>query len=278
VQAFAEVVKLSSTIIFYMPNTVRLAVWWAEHSGDSIRASKTPESLAEEPAFGGGIGWNLEGVSFRFTEEMPSLFNGLKLRILPRSSLVITGASGSGKSTLLALLLGNLRPSEGSVSLLAEGEERAPEGKVRRKLLASIGYVGPESFLVEGTILENVTYGINRPCSDADVKEALLQAECGFVFSLPRGLDHRITEQGTGLSAGQKQRLSLARALLRKPLALILDEATSNLDRESEARLIETLRGLKASTTLIIVTHREAILTLADQILTLDQGPSQGPY
>ena len=94
---------------------------------------------------------------------------------------------------------------------------------------------------------------------------ALNLANCAFVSRLDKGLEHGLTEQGEGLSAGQKQRLALARALLRKPNVLILDEATSNLDIHSEESLVKTFEQLKGKVTIIAVTHREALLRIADQ-------------
>ena len=137
------------------------------------------------------------------------------------------------------------------------------------RLLANIGYVGPESFLIEGTIRSNLIYGLEREPSPAEIECALALADCSFIATLPDGLEHPLTFLETGLSAGQKQRLSLARALLRNPRALILDEATSNLDLDTEKKLVETLQRLKGRVTLIVATHRTALLALADQHLNL---------
>jgi ATP-binding cassette subfamily B protein AbcA/BmrA len=129
--------------------------------------------------------------------------------------------------------------------------------------LDSVGYVGPESFLIEGTVKENLSYGLHQVASDIDIRNVLDHADCGFVHSLPLGLEHRLTEQGEGLSAGQKQRLALARALLRKPKVLVLDEATANLDTETELRLVATLEKIRDGMTIVAVTHREALLRIA---------------
>ena len=161
-------------------------------------------------------------------------------------------------------------PQEGSVKLTA-GTKLLPLSEIRKSLLPHVGYVGSESFLIAGTILENLTYGLETVPSEKDIQLALEKSGCDFISRLNTGLAHPITEQGQGLSAGQKQRLSFARALLRNPKVLILDEATANLDYETEKNLIKTLTQMKGSTTIIAVTHREALLVLADQTIKLPQ-------
>jgi len=147
----------------------------------------------------------------------------------------------------------------------------------RAKLLQTVGYVGPEPFLFDGTIRENLLYALSgRLPDDAQIFAAMDKAECGFVRELSLGLDHPLTEQGLGLSAGQKQRLGLARALLRDPKVLVLDEATANLDFETERRLVETLGDLKGRMTLLIVTHRPALRAIGDLCLELSAGVKTG--
>lgn len=187
-----------------------------------------------------------------------------------KKTLVILGPSGAGKSTLLQLMLGVSTPSSGQVIIESGGKKNKIE-ELRPAILNSFGYVGPDPFIIEGTIYDNLVYGLYRIPTKDELNEAIELAQCQFVYSMKNDLNHHLTEQGTGLSAGQKQRLSLARALLRHPKALFLDEATSNLDRETEAKLIKSLEKLKGRTTLIVVTHREALLALADQTLRLEE-------
>lgn len=216
----------------------------------------------------GLVGWSLKNVRFQYPGASATVFNEFDAQIRPGETCVIRGPSGAGKTTLLGILLGELKPGLGEVNVSNESGVY-PLASVRSELLPRVGYVGPESFLLEGSIRENLVYGLDRVPSDTEVQHALDLAECGFVRELPRGLDHHLTEQGQGLSAGQKQRLSLARALLRDPRILVLDEATSNLDTETEGRLVETLSGLKRKMTLIVVTHRDQPLKLADQTIQL---------
>ena len=225
------------------------------------------ESLPQKirPGFDQPIGWNVDNLTFGF-DGSPPLFQRFELTVNPQRTLVITGASGSGKSTLIQLLVGELEPQSGKVSVQTTSEAIAVKD-CSRQLTSIMGYVGPEPYLIEGSIRENLAYGLAQIPSDAEISRALDQAQCSFVDHL--GLDHFITEQGQGLSAGQKQRLSLARALLRAPKVLILDEATANLDSETELKLIDTLKTLKGKMTIVAITHRQALLSIADDQLQL---------
>jgi ATP-binding cassette subfamily B protein len=225
-------------------------------------------ALGEEIALRQPIGWDLKNVSFTYPESDTTVIKLLSLTVAPGSTLVILGPSGTGKSTLLSMLVGDLSPTEGTVSVMLDGEPKSLT-EAQSRLSKNIGYVGPESFIFDGTVYENLVYGLFRPVTDTEVREALEITECQFVWSLPHQLSHHLSDQGHGLSAGQKQRLSLARAFLRQPKALILDEATSNLDTETEARLIQTFLRIKGRMTVVCVTHRDSLLTIADRKIVL---------
>jgi ABC-type multidrug transport system fused ATPase/permease subunit len=272
VQSFSELVRLSSSISYSLPMATRFAQWWDAHSHDGTQNSAIKNTVKETQSvdFKGPIGWKLENISFAYPNSTQQIFNNYSLHIPEGSSLVIIGESGSGKSTLLSLLLGISVPQKGSITLERE-QQKYPLAKVRQSLLPHVGYVGSESFLIEGTIRDNLVYGLDAMPSEIEIQDALNKSECDFIPRLSEGLNHFITEQGQGLSAGQKQRLSFARALLRNPQVLILDEATANLDSETEKNLIKTLMKLKRSTTIVTVTHREALLTIADQVVKFPQ-------
>ena len=216
------------------------------------------------------VGWRLTGVGYRYPDGPSDLFSMLDLEVAPGQTLVVFGPSGVGKSTLLNLFLGGIQPTQGHIDLLLDNGVIKPLSSFRSRILASVGYVGTDSFIFEGTVFENLTYGLLMPPAQSEVSRALELAECGFVKSLDKGLDYKLTEQGQGLSAGQKQRLSLARALLRNPKILILDEATANLDADIEAKLLTTLLRLKGQMTILAVTHRPSVMMIAD--LQLDLG------
>lgn len=269
VQNFSDVTKLASSIGYSFPGVVRFAKWWAENGLDapsvSVETEVEDKDWSEEH-----LGWRLQNVYFRYPGASEPLFSEFQLEVLPGSAVVIIGESGSGKSTLLSLFLGMNRADQGTVVLTVSGVPFSlPQHK--KNLLKHVGYVGSESFLIAGTVRDNLLYGLVHRPSDAEIEVALRRAECDFVFQMNDGLSHKITEQGQGLSAGQKQRLSLARALLRKPKVLILDEATANLDSQTEKRIVGMLSGLKGSTTLVIVTHRDAPLEIADKVIRLNR-------
>jgi ABC-type multidrug transport system fused ATPase/permease subunit len=264
VQNVGEASKTLASFKLYGPQTLLLASWWRDTYAKELEEKRAllPAPSNHEP-FLRPIGWRLSGVSFSYSSGQGDVIKNFTENIPPGSVWVITGPSGAGKSTLRSLLLGTSEPSQGSIDLEIDSTKTISLASARARLLDSVGYVGPESFLIEGTVKENLSYGLHQVASDIDIRNILDHADCGFVHSLPLGLEHRLTEQGEGLSAGQKQRLALARALLRKPKVLVLDEATANLDTETELRLVATLEKIRDGMTIVAVTHREALLRIA---------------
>jgi ATP-binding cassette subfamily C protein len=270
-QNSAPLGQASANAVFLWPQVTALYTWWQTEYLPSGAADARPAgSHALVPlAVPTAVGWRCEQVGFTYPGAARPVLRDLTFEIAPGSAVVINGPSGAGKSTLLNLLLAQLTPLAGTIDLIAgDARMRLAEGKTQ--LMPLVGYVGAESFLVDGTIRENLLYGVHRTPGEAELAVALGKAECGFIDELPGRLEHRLTEQGAGLSSGQKQRLSLARALLRRPGVLVLDEATANLDAATEERLVDTLTELKGGMTIVAVTHRPALLRLADQVLTLE--------
>jgi ABC-type multidrug transport system fused ATPase/permease subunit len=274
VQYFSDAGRQMSAIRFAWPQVVELARWWSQHSFDGVRNRQDlrRKQRTAEP-FSAPLGWKLNHVSFSY-DTGAKIFDQLSLEVAPGSSLVITGASGSGKSTLVQLLLGMSRPTSGSIELTNGSDGNVPLQSAHDRLLRSMGYVGAESFIVEGSIRDNLLYGLSWTVTEQQIWDALKSAEATFVEKLQGGLEYPLTDQGQGLSAGQKQRLGLARALLRAPKVLLLDEATSNLDEATESKLIQTFSRLKGELTLVVVTHRKSLEALADQRLDLDSARS----
>jgi ABC-type multidrug transport system fused ATPase/permease subunit len=274
VQSMGELANLGSHLSLTRPRMIALWDWWRTNVANEAPLPQAAVTTADEtPAFdpGGPVGWRLEGVTFSYPGSTEPVLDAVDLEITPGSTLVIVGPSGVGKSTLLAILLGLETPDAGRIFVTPHDHAPVPLGDAREQLLNHVGYVGPDSFIIAGTIRENLAYGTRESFDDTQINEALAMADCRFVADMPGGLDHTLTEQGEGLSAGQKQRLSLARALLRRPDILILDEATANLDNAAEQRMVETMNGLKGRMTIIAVTHREGLLEIADQIIQLEQ-------
>jgi ABC-type multidrug transport system fused ATPase/permease subunit len=211
---------------------------------------KPPRSTAPPPAI------TLRGVGFRWPGARSPIFEGLDLHIPAGGRFGIVGPNGSGKTTLLHLILGLEEPQAGEILV---GGIPARDYAV---LGGPVSYVGTENLLILGSVRENLVYGVAGHVEDADLRRALDQVGLGpWVDGLAKGLDHRIGENEEGLSAGQKQRLSLARALLRNPSLLVLDEASANIDSRSELEVTSLLETITPTCTILIVSHKPGILT-----------------
>lgn len=207
-----------------------------------------------------------ENVTFSYSTDSRTILNNVSFAAGPGEQIGIIGLSGSGKSTLLGLISGILEPASGRITV----EEISADQYFQTRPF-SLGYVGSDPYLVEGSIKDNLEYGAASGYSDEQYRQVLESVHLQeFVIGLKDGLDFRIKENGDGLSAGQKQRLSLARSLLRKPKVLILDEVTSNLDNALEMEIAGVLRQLKGICTVVIVSHKPGILRFADRIYEMD--------
>jgi PrtD family type I secretion system ABC transporter len=221
-------------------------------------------------ALAGDIGGHLrlEGVSFRYAPDRPWAVRALDLDVAPGTILGIVGPPGSGKSTLVKLLLGLERPDEGRVLLDGLDLRRLRPSELRRRL----GVVPQDVQLFEGTIAENIALGAGPVDRGRIVAAARFVGLHPIVAGLPDGYDTRLGERGSGLSAGQRQLVALARAVVRNPRLLVLDEATSALDAASEARLVANLRRAGSGRCVVLVTHRLALLQACDRALLLREG------
>ncbi|WP_329159029.1 ABC transporter ATP-binding protein/permease [Streptomyces sp. NBC_01717] len=208
-----------------------------------------------------GVGFGYEGVDSPAVEDFT-------LSARPGETVALVGASGAGKSTVLNLLIGFIRPTSGRI--LLDGTDMATLDLRSYRRFLSV--VPQESILFEGTIRENVTYGMGET-DEHTVRQALRDANAlDFVEDLPDGLSTVVGERGARLSGGQKQRLAIARALIRDPRVLILDEATSALDTRSEALVQEALARLIHGRTVFVVAHRLSTIRAADRIVAMDRG------
>jgi ATP-binding cassette subfamily B protein len=207
-------------------------------------------------------------VSFTYpTNHKPSLAN-INVLAEPGRMIALVGPSGSGKSTFINLVIGFLRPTSGSIKL--DGVDMAAlDLRSSRKFLS---VVAQDTILFDGTVYENVTYGMSEPTATA--AEAALRAANAweFVSKLPDGIDTIVGERGSRISGGQKQRLAIARAIIRDPRILVLDEATSALDSESERLIQSAFHELMKSRTTFVVAHRLSTVKEAHLILVLENG------
>jgi subfamily B ATP-binding cassette protein MsbA len=208
-----------------------------------------------------------EDVWFEYNPGQPVL-RGVSFHAAPGTTTALVGSSGSGKSTLISIVMAFNRPSKGRV--LADGHDLGDVSLLDyREQLAS---VLQENFLFDGTIAENVGYAAPGATID-EIKEACRIAHCDeFIRQFPQGYDTVVGERGIKLSGGQRQRVSIARAILADPRILILDEATSSLDSESEQMIQDGLRRLRSGRTTFVIAHRLSTIRSADQILVLEAG------
>ena len=199
--------------------------------------------------------------------EMPAI-DGLSLHVRPGEVVALAGPSGGGKSTLAMLLMRFHDPQQGEVRLDGTGVRHF----ALRELRAAIGLVPQEIFLFGGSVAENIRYG--RPdASDQELREAAQGAQAhGFIEALPQGYDTLVGERGVRLSAGERQRIAIARVLLEDPAVVVLDEATSSLDAESEHLVQRAFEHLLRGRTTLVIAHRLSTVRRADRVIILDRG------
>jgi subfamily B ATP-binding cassette protein MsbA len=228
-----------------------------EDRGDGDRAAV--------PAVGGEVVF--EDVGFAY-EEGKLVLKGISFSAPAGSTTALVGSSGSGKSTLIGLVTAFHRPQSGRI--FVDGRDLA---ELRlRDYRAHVGVVLQENFLFDGTVAENIAYG-NPKATRQDIERVATIAHVDeFVAGFEKGYDTIIGERGVKLSGGQRQRVAIARAILADPAILILDEATSSLDSESEALIQDALRELRSGRTTFVIAHRLSTIRQADQILVIEGG------
>ncbi len=208
-----------------------------------------------------------EDVWFEYQPDTPVL-RGVSFRSAAGSTTALVGSSGSGKSTLIGLVMAFHRPTRGRIRV--DGTDLA---ELRlRDYRRHLGAVFQDNFLFDGTIAENIAYSRPHATRD-DVLAAAKVAHCDeFVTGFENGYETIVGERGVKLSGGQRQRVAIARAVLANPTILILDEATSSLDSESEAMIQDGLATLRAGRTTFVIAHRLSTIRSADQILVIEEG------
>ncbi len=230
-------------------------------------ATENDEDATREPL--GTIGGEVvfDNVSFEYEPGTPVLRN-VSFAAKAGTTTALVGSSGSGKSTLISLVMAFGKPGSGRV--LVDGRDLT--GVRLRDYRAQLGVVLQDNFMFDGTITENIRF--SRPqATDEQVRAVSLIAHCDeFVDKFPKKYDTVVGERGVKLSGGQRQRVAIARAILADPRILILDEATSSLDSESEALIQDGLHALRRGRTTFVIAHRLSTIRSADQILVLEGG------
>ena len=238
------------------------------------------EAAAEIPTSGQGPkitlqhAIRLENVSFAY--DRTQAIHQLDLTIPAYQTVAIVGPSGSGKTTLADLIMGLISPNQGRVLIDEAPLSESNTQQWRRQ----VGYVAQDAFLFHDTIRANLSWA-RQDATESDLREALRWAAAEeFVDRQPEGLDAQVGDRSIRLSAGERQRLALARALLRQPDLLILDEATSNLDSENERRVQEAIEHLHGRATILVISHRFSTLRGADLVYVVERGRviESGPW
>lgn len=253
------------------------------------------EEQGEPILFPEGAGIRITDVSYAYDSQKRTILDHLTYDFTPGSTTAIMGETGVGKTTLIRLILALLKPQSGKVELYGKGPQSGKVEQYGKGPQTDLGwqnttsasatevcvpaspltrcnlvYVPQGNTLFSGSIRDNLLLG-NPKASEEQMKEALHLSCADFVLSLPDGLDSMCGEMGVGLSEGQAQRISIARALLREGNILLLDEATSALDIETEQQLLQNLHHKKSGQTVIFITHRTAVIEHCDQVLKLSR-------
>ena len=211
-------------------------------------------------------------VAFAYDDSEDNVIEHLTFDFYPTSCTAILGETGAGKTTMVRMILALLQPNSGKVEIYNEKEHHDLSPLLRTNFV----YVPQGNTLMSGTIRDNLRLG-KLDATDDEMAEALKRSCADFVFELPDGLDTKCTEQGGGLSEGQAQRISIARALLRNRSIMLFDEATSALDPDTEQKLLQNILS-KRDKTIIFITHRPAVMEYCDQTIEIKKRHSCREY
>ena len=239
----------------------------AQNLLDEAAAHADPAQSGTEGAWAVAGDISLHDVTVRFPGRDAPALAEVSLVLRAGTTTVVMGASGAGKSTLADVLNGLLTPDAGCLRVDGIAVTAERRGAWRR----AVAYVPQDGFLIHDSIRNNLAWACPQ-AGEQEILQALRDAAADFVFELPHGLDTVVGDQGLRLSGGERQRLALARALLQRPQLLILDESTSALDNENEARVMAAVERLHGRMVVLVISHRPTSLASVDQTVVLDRG------
>jgi len=272
VQAFIQYSRQFSmplTQVASMANLVQSGVASAERVFEVLDADEQeadPAVSARPEELRGRVA--LENVSFRYDPEKP-LIEDLSLKVEPGHTVAIVGPTGAGKTTLVNLVMRFYELDGGRITLDGTDITAMPRAALRGR----IGMVLQDTWLFGGTIADNIAYGASRDVTRGEIEEAARAAHADrFIRTLPDGYDTVIDDEGTGVSAGEKQLITIARAFLSDPVILVLDEATSSVDTRTEVLIQKAMAKLAHGRTSFVIAHRLSTIRDADTILVMEDG------
>ncbi len=223
-------------------------------------------SPVSRPKFEGEI--EFKNVSFKFDGSNQPTLKNISFKIPAGQKVALVGKMGSGKSTLSRLIAGIYEPTEGAILVDGVDVRQIDQADIRK----NIGIMLQDSWLFSGSVRENIQMGFNEYDDEHLLKICKIAGVDDFVGAHPKGYDLEIKERGIGLSGGQRQTINLARSLLHDPKVLLLDEPTSSMDQGTEKRVVESLTKVSEDKTMLIVTHRNPILTMVNRVFVLENG------
>ncbi len=224
--------------------------------------------LAGQPFHTLQRGLEFRSVCLKYGQDQKSSVSNLSFKIPKGAITAIVGPSGAGKSSVLDMIIRLYEPTSGEILIDGEPISKFEMSSWR----ASLGVVSQDSCIFNDSVEENIRFGVDHAAEEEIIEAAKLSGAHGFIMKLEQGYETKLGERGYKLSGGEIQRISLARALLKNPQILILDEATSSLDRATEREIQNSLELYSRNRTVIVIAHRLSTITMADQIIFIENG------
>ena len=206
--------------------------------------------------------------NFSYSSDTQIILNDLNLKINAGEKVAVIGKIGSGKTTLLKLILGLYQPTNGSTLIDGANIQQIRPDDIRKQF----GVVMQNTYLFSGSIRDNIAFGLDEVSTEQIDEAANISGVTDFTKKMNNGLDYQLSEGGKDISGGQRQAIALARAIVRKPAIILLDEPTSAMDLTSERQIIRNLKSYFTKQTLVVVTHRMSLLQLVDRVIAIDDG------